>query len=191
MKRYQLHYHRSNDPSESITISWEQGLQNFSAKYKGKEFYHSANVGGLNKGETVFHETLGNVWIRLCTRPIGFEVRVGDLFFEISRILAQEALGSVSAIWIFIGVISTLGSLGFAFLPGILNSSFGLIVMGVLFAFSIFYLADSSIVIIVMRVIVIGVVLSQFKNMMILNKHRAAKSKQKTLSSNENLLDNL
>jgi hypothetical protein len=139
MRRYKLEYFLKKDKVDAISIYWEQGLQNFKAYYRNVLFFESKGIGELNKGVTVYHEELGNVFIRFCSRPIGFEVKVGDVYLENSRILAQEALSTISAIWIFVGVVSTLSTIGFALLPFVFFDTLALIILGLMFAFSIFY----------------------------------------------------
>lgn len=146
MKNYKLTYYSKGDDSNPIVVRWQQGLTNFKVSYQNDIFFESPNIGNLRKGVSVFHEKLGNVFIRLCSHPIGFEVKVGDLYLENSRILAKEALISVSAIWMLIGILSTIGSLSFLFLPGMLNNSFGLAVFGFLLSVSIFYIISGTLI---------------------------------------------
>lgn len=140
MKRYKLNYFFDEDDTRLITVSWEQGLHNFIIKYNNETFFESKGIGELNKGISIYNEQLGNVFVRLCSRPLGFEVKVGDLYLRNSRILAQEALSSVSAIWIFIGIISTLSTIGFMFLPGLYFDIISITVIGLMLALSIFYI---------------------------------------------------
>lgn len=139
MKRYQLHYYSDTEKTNIITISWEQGLHNFKIYHNKEIFYESKGASELNKGINLYHEKLGNVYIRLCTRPIGFEVKIGDMYIENSRILAQESLVTVAAIWFFIGVISTIGTIGLAMMDGIWYRTIGATIVSVLFVFSLFY----------------------------------------------------
>ncbi len=223
MKNYKLTYFVKGDESNPIIIRWQQGLTNFKASYHDDVFFESPNIGKLKTGVSIFHEKLGNVFIKLCSHPIGFEVKVGDLYLENSRILAKEALVTVSAIWMFIGILSTVGSLSFLFLPGVFSDSFGLTIFGVLMTVSIFYivsgtlirkghiwvyyvslvmfacitllyfvdLAVGNVIIICFRALIIGVVLRHFKNIQALFKHRKAVNKQKHLTNQEDLLDNI
>lgn len=146
MKRYQLSYYLDEDKTNVITISWEQGLQNVKAYYNKELFYESKTMAPLNKGESIYHEKLGNVFIRFCSRPIGFEVKVGDVYLENSRILAQEALVTVAAIWMFIGILSTLGTIGFALMDGVWYSTFGIALVFTFFAVSIFYIVSGVLI---------------------------------------------
>lgn len=140
MKRYQLSYYTDELRANSVEISWEQGLRNFKAYYQGEIFFESPTLGNLKSGVTVFHEKLGNVFIRFCTHPIGYEVKIGDRYLENSRIPAKESLQSISAVWIFIGVISTLGSLGFLMTPDLYFGLIETLVFGLMCSFSIFYI---------------------------------------------------
>lgn len=146
MKRYQLRYLMPNDKSRFIVISWEQGLCNFKAMYEGETFFECPTVNAMNKGVSVFHEKLGNVFIRICTQPIGFEVKVGDLYLDNSRILAQEDLSSISAIWIFLGIMSTLGSVGMIFMYSMFVTVLGSIIAIAFFAISIFYIVAGALI---------------------------------------------
>ncbi len=115
IKTFVKHYYIFADQTEKLTIKWKTGLSHF-------EVYHNDELlatykGNIDimKGVTIYSEKLGNVYVRMLQKPLGFEVKIGDRYLTNSRILAEERLTSVSAILYFTGVISFIFTIGIFF----------------------------------------------------------------------------
>lgn len=214
-KVYVQHFFFDSLKTDYVSIKWKAGLNEFFIYHKKNLIQKIEGNVSIKNGITVSFPEAGDVYIRLVTKPIGFEVRLGDRYLFQSRIIAKEKLTAISQIFVVTGILTIGLNINF---PAI-NSSLDLLyyipltiglfyivasyfikkgylslyVFGlVIFTFStlltILMLGWAGIVFHFVRVGLLIVIFSHVKYILALQKHEKS-LKQLDLTSNEILDD--
>ncbi len=111
---YTKKYFFDPEGQDYVNIKWDQGFFNFYIYHNQEKVATYQGADEMLKGVTIDFPNAGNVFIRMLTKPLGFEVKTGNRYLFHSRILAEEKLKTVSIIFYFVGLISMiLGSFAF------------------------------------------------------------------------------
>jgi hypothetical protein len=116
IKTFVKHYFIADNQNDKITVKWKTGLSHFEVHHNDELLETFKGSAEIVKGVTIYSEKLGNIFVRMLQKPLGFEVKLGDRYITNSRIFAEERLTSVSAILYFIGVISFIFTIGVFFI---------------------------------------------------------------------------
>ncbi|MCT4581284.1 MAG: hypothetical protein N4A35_07685 [Flavobacteriales bacterium] len=217
-KKYtQKYLVETGDNSNYVAITWMAGLYDFKIYHNETLVSSVASFKELAKGVELFSPELGNLYIKVLQKPLGFEVKLGDRYLEGSRIIAEEKLRAISSIFYVVGGLTLLTSFRIHFseniLLSIVNSLPTFVAIFYLFAGwkirkgfiwpyivgGVLFIAFTVLMILalgwpgipshVLRILFSGLILSHVKYIITLYKHRIAVKEMNPLSSAD-ILDN-
>lgn len=111
-KTYSKQFFFDSNQKDYILIKWTQGFSSFEIYHNDKKVKSLKGSSLIMKGLYINYEKSSVIWIRMLTKPLGFEVKSGDRYLFNSRILSKEKLKAVSTIFYALaGLISAGGIL--------------------------------------------------------------------------------